>query len=245
MSADRTVADSDVDDDPEAEAPSAKRQILRILGRVLVMSVGLVVAGLALASVFDDLEPSEVVDAVRSLDDAESIAVIGGTGVVVWAEALLTASVVPGLPARRGALAWLGPTAVASVIPGPSDMPVRYRMFTSWGYDTSEAGTAVAANALLNIALKLVLPGDRRHRPRDRRHPPRRCDLHHRHRSRRARRVRRGRCVHARFDDSDRGGRALARSHLAPDDAVAPFGSGRGPVSPTVWWRSVPSRSTC
>lgn len=122
------------------------------------MAVGLVVAGFALATVFDDLDLGQVADAVRGLDDAETIALIGGTGVVVWAEALLTASVVPQLPARRGALAWLGPTAVASVIPGPSDMPVRYRMFTSWGYDASVAGTAVAAGALLNIALKLVLP---------------------------------------------------------------------------------------
>jgi putative heme transporter len=154
----RTVADADTEGDPNPEHPSARRQVLRIAGRALIMAVGLVVAGFALAAAFDDLDPSEVVDAVRGLDDAETIALVGGTGVVVWAEALLTASVVPNLPARRGALAWLGPTAVASVIPGPSDMPVRYRMFTSWGYDASDAGTAVGAGALLNIALKLVLP---------------------------------------------------------------------------------------
>lgn len=135
-----------------------RRRVARIVGRLLIMAVGLVVAGFALATVFDDLDFSQVADAVRSLDDAETIALIGATGVVVWAEALLTASVVPQLPARRGAIAWLGPTAVASVIPGPSDMPVRYRMFTSWGYDAAVAGTAVAAGALLNIALKLVLP---------------------------------------------------------------------------------------
>lgn len=146
-------------DSVDAAIPSSGRpQLLRIAGRVLVMVVGLVVAGFALATVFDDLDVAEVVDAVRSLDDAETIALIGGAGVVVWAEALLTASVVPGLPARRGALAWLAPTAVASVVPGPSDMPVRFRMITSWGYDASVAGTAVAAGALLNIAFKLVLP---------------------------------------------------------------------------------------
>lgn len=142
----------------EDETVSPRRQLLRIAGRVLVMAVGLAVAGFALATAFDDLDFAEVTDAVRGLDDAETIAVLGGMGVVVWAEALLTASVVPHLPARRGALAWLGPTAVASVIPGPSDMPVRFRMFTSWGYDASVAGTAVGAAALLNIALKLVLP---------------------------------------------------------------------------------------
>ena len=140
------------------EVTSPRRRIVRILVRALIMAIGLVVAGVALAFAFDDISLSEVFDAIRGLDDAETIALIAGTVGVIWAEALLTASVVEGLPARRGALAWLGPTAVASVIPGPSDMPLRYRMFGSWGYDAATAGTAVAASALLNIALKLVLP---------------------------------------------------------------------------------------
>lgn len=157
MSVEGVDSDHEVGSEPEPR-PTRARLMLRIAGRLLVTAVGLVVAGFALATVFDDLDVAQVADAVRGLDDAETIALIGATGVVVWAEALLTASVVPRLPARRGALAWLGPTAVASVIPGPSDMPVRYRMFTSWGYDASAAGTAVAGGALLNIALKLVLP---------------------------------------------------------------------------------------
>jgi hypothetical protein len=139
---------------PDAPRPGA----IKIIVRIVVMLVGLTVAGIALSLAFDDLDLGEIVDAIRSLDDAETIALLGGTGVVIWAEALLTASIVPGLPARRGALAWLGPTAVASLIPGPSDMPVRYRMFTSWGYDSSVAGTAVTGNALLNIGTKLLLP---------------------------------------------------------------------------------------
>ncbi len=134
------------------------RQWTRILMRVAVMAVGLGVAAFVLTAAFYDLDLDQVVDAVQALKDAERISLLGGTAFVVWAEALLTASLVPGMPARRGALAWLVPTATASVIPGPSDMPVRYRMFTSWGYDASVAGTAVGAGALLNIALKLVLP---------------------------------------------------------------------------------------
>jgi uncharacterized membrane protein YbhN (UPF0104 family) len=147
---------ADASGDGLIESPG--RRLRRIAVRVLVMAAGLTVAGLVLAFAFDDLDVSEIVDAARGLDDAETIALLGGTGIVIWAEALLTASVVRGLPARRGALAWLGPVATASIVPGPSDMPVRYRMFTSWGYAPSVAGTGVAAGALLNIALKLVLP---------------------------------------------------------------------------------------
>jgi len=154
MAAEPALTDEPPDEIPDAPRPGAVKIVLRIV----VMLVGLTVAGIALSFAFDDLDLGEIVDAARSLDDAETVAVLGGAGVVIWAEALLTASIVPGLPARRGALAWLGPTAVASLIPGPSDMPVRYRMFTSWGYDSSVAGTAVTGNALLNIGTKLLLP---------------------------------------------------------------------------------------
>ncbi len=141
-----------------SETEAGGRRWSRIVLRVAIMALGIGFAGFVLANAFDDLDIDEVTAAVRGLSDAERIGLIGGTGFVIWAEALLTASVVPGMPARRGALAWLLPTATASVIPGPSDMPVRYRMFTSWGYDGSVAGTAVAASALLNMALKLILP---------------------------------------------------------------------------------------
>jgi uncharacterized membrane protein YbhN (UPF0104 family) len=137
---------------------SRRRMALRIAQRGLIMAIGIGIAIALLAWAFDDLDPSEVIDAVRSLDDAEIIALVCGAVVLVWAEALLTASVVEGLPARRGALAWLGPNSVASLVPGPSDMPVRYKMFVSWGYDSSTAGTAVAASGILNIGMKLVFP---------------------------------------------------------------------------------------
>jgi uncharacterized membrane protein YbhN (UPF0104 family) len=68
------------------------------------------------------------------------------------------ASFVRGMPARRGTLAWLGPTAVGSVVPGPSDVPFIYRMFMSWGQPPASAATAVASASLLNIASKLILP---------------------------------------------------------------------------------------
>jgi putative heme transporter len=157
------------DDDPVTDAvdtvapddapqPSRRRLVARVVQRGLVMAVGIAIATALLAWAFDDLDLAEVMDTVRSLDDAEIIALLSGTIIMVWAESLLTASVVEGLPARRGALAWLGPNAVASLVPGPSDMPVRFRMFTSWGYDASAAGTGVAASGILNIGFKIILP---------------------------------------------------------------------------------------
>jgi hypothetical protein len=132
--------------------------VLQVAKRGLVMAIGLGIAVALLVWAFDDLDLAEVVDTVRSLDDAEIIALLSGTVVMVWAESLLTASVIEGLPARRGALSWLGPNAVASLVPGPSDMPVRFRMFMSWGYDATAAGTGVAASGILNIGFKIILP---------------------------------------------------------------------------------------
>lgn len=142
--------------DPMATPP--RRSLKKIVVRVVLMVVAIAIAAVALYIAFEDLELQSILDAVRSLDDAEVLALIGTTTIMVFAEALLTSSVVPKMPARRGALAWLGPNAVGSVVPGPSDMPVRYRMFVSWGYSASTAGTAVAAGGILNIINKLVLP---------------------------------------------------------------------------------------
>lgn len=149
------VASADAGDDG---ASSRRRLVLSIVKRGLVMAVGIGVAIALLVWAFDDLDIDEVVTAARSLDDAQIVALIFGVIVMVWSESLLTASVVPELPARRGALAWLGPNSVASIVPGPSDMPVRYKMFVSWGYDSTASGTAVAASGVLNIGMKLVFP---------------------------------------------------------------------------------------
>jgi uncharacterized membrane protein YbhN (UPF0104 family) len=147
-------ADRPADDDVGTD----RRSVRKIVVRVLVMVVGLGVAGFVLASVFDDLDPAEIGDAIRALDDAEIVSLIFGTVFVVFAESLLTATFVSGLPARRGALAWLGPMAIASIVPGPSDMPVRYRMLQSWGTSPTLAATAVGAASVFNIFGKLILP---------------------------------------------------------------------------------------
>jgi uncharacterized membrane protein YbhN (UPF0104 family) len=149
------TGDLDIDD----VAPRTRKQSLgKIALRVLVMAIGIGVAGVLLAATFDDLDLDEILDALGSLDDAERLSLIGGTVILCWAEGLLMASFVRGMPARRGTLAWLGPTAVGSVVPGPSDVPFIFRMFRSWGQSPASAATAVAAASMFNIASKLVLP---------------------------------------------------------------------------------------
>jgi uncharacterized membrane protein YbhN (UPF0104 family) len=146
----------DVDDG--AVTPTKKQSLRKIVIRVLVMAIGIGVAGVLLVATFDDLDLDAIIDALGSLDDAERLSLIGGTVILCWAEGLLMASFVRGMPARRGTLAWLGPTAVGSVVPGPSDVPFIFRMFRSWGQSSASAATAVAAASMFNIASKLILP---------------------------------------------------------------------------------------
>jgi uncharacterized membrane protein YbhN (UPF0104 family) len=153
---DDAVAMLDVDE-PLAP-PTRKQSIRKILFRALIMAIGIGVAGVLLVATFDDLDFQQILDAVKSLDDAEKLSLFFGTAMVIWSEGLLMASFVHGMPARRGTLAGLGPAAVGSVVPGPSDVPFIFRMFTSWGQTTAAAATAVAAASLFNIGSKLVLP---------------------------------------------------------------------------------------
>ncbi len=127
---------------------------LRIAFAVVAVGIG----GLVLFNIFDDLDVTEIRRAIAQLSDAEWLAL--GFGWLIWigTQGLQTASLVHHLPARRGVLAYLGPSAVSSLIPGPSDLPVRYAMYQSWGVGQNEAATAVAASGIFSIGSQLMLP---------------------------------------------------------------------------------------
>lgn len=158
--AESTVPEAGSAEPDFAGAPptSRLRTAVRIGIRIVVIGVVLVVAGVVLAGIFDDLDPAQIRDAFNSLSDAEMISLFMGWLIWIGAQGLQTASLVDGLPARRGVLAFVGPSAVSSVVPGPSDLPVRYSMYQSWGTSPDEAGTAVAASGVFSVGSQLVLP---------------------------------------------------------------------------------------
>lgn len=141
-----------------ADAERPGRGVWRILSRVALVVGALAVSTWILLATFDDLDLDSIVDAARSLQDAEVIALLSMWLLWIAAQGLLTASLLPGMPVRHGVVAYLGPAGVTSIVPGPSDLPFRYRMFTSWGHSTAEATLAVAAGGIFSIGIKLVLP---------------------------------------------------------------------------------------
>ncbi len=147
----------ELDVEPDVE-PEGRPSTLKVALRVALVVGLLAVSALVLVKVFDDLDPGQIGTALRSLDDAEVLALVSMWILWIACQGLQTAALIPDLPVRRGVVAFLGPAAVVSVVPGPSDLPVRYRMLTSWGRTASEATLAVAAGGVFSIGIKLVLP---------------------------------------------------------------------------------------
>jgi uncharacterized membrane protein YbhN (UPF0104 family) len=142
----------------EAAPLSRGTMIRRVVLRIVILVAVLALSGWVLFNVFDDLDWAEVRASIAELSDAELLSLTFGWLVWVVAQGALTASLVDRLAVRRGVLASLGPTAVSSVIPGPSDLPFRYRMYQSWGVSSSEAATAVVGSGVFSIGSNLILP---------------------------------------------------------------------------------------
>jgi putative heme transporter len=146
----------------EIEKLTGQRSTIKKLRSAIVRGVfvigALVASGFILVNTFEDLDYEAILDSVRSLEDADFIALIAMWVIWVTCQGLLTGALVKGLPVRRGVIAYLGPAGVTSVLPGPSDLPFRHKMFTTWGYSPSEATLAVAAGGVFSIGIKLVLP---------------------------------------------------------------------------------------
>jgi hypothetical protein len=143
----------------EAELPTGgKTKVRSIVFRAILIVGALAISGFILVSTFEDLDFQAIVDSITSLEDADFIALIAMWVIWIAAQGLLTASLVPGLPVRRGVVAYLGPAGVTAIIPGPSDLPFRLRMFMTWGYSPTDATLAVAAGSVFSIGIKLVLP---------------------------------------------------------------------------------------
>lgn len=134
------------------------RTVLKIALRIGIAVVAVAISIFVLFGIFDDLDFDEIRAAINQLSDAEWIALFFGWLIWIGAQGLQTASLVTAMPARRGVLAFLGPSAVSSVIPGPSDLPVRYSMYQSWGIAPGDAATAVAASGIFSVGSQLALP---------------------------------------------------------------------------------------
>lgn len=145
--------------DAEPQRPERRStRVRKIVLRAVFSIVTLAFSGLLVSRIFDEFSLSDVLEAIGALTGVERLSLVSAWVIFMACQGLMTSALLPGLPVRRGVLAYLGPAAVSSAIPGPSDLPVRYSMFTSWGLEPRAAQLAVGANGIFSIGTKLVLP---------------------------------------------------------------------------------------
>lgn len=149
-------------DEPTDDAPQQpvrrRTRVRKIVLRAVVSLTTLVFSGLLISRIFDEFSLSDVLEAIGALTGVERLSLVSAWVIFMSCQGLMTSALLPGLPVRRGVIAYLGPAAVSSAVPGPSDLPVRYAMFTSWGLDPRAAQLAVGSNGIFSIGTKLVLP---------------------------------------------------------------------------------------
>jgi hypothetical protein len=147
-----------VDGAEESESPRWFRTLtFRIALRIGVIVFILVLLWRLLDAVLDDFDPDEVWAAIEGYGDAEIISMLALFAVWIAANGWLVAAVAK-VDLSKGVLAWLGPSSVAAVVPGPSDLAVRYEMYSTWGMGSRAAGLAVATSGVFTVGTKLVLP---------------------------------------------------------------------------------------
>ena len=139
------------------DEPTAEEQPLwrRILGPAVMILFLVFVFGWFLPRLIDY---EAVIDALLSLTTSEFFVLLALGTVRLVAEAWIYVALIPGLPLGRSMQAFLASTTVATFMPYPADLVVRFGMYLAWGIDATAAGVGIMTASFWTIGIKLVLP---------------------------------------------------------------------------------------
>jgi len=99
-----------------------------------------------------------VVDTLLDLAASEFLILVVLGTVRLMAEAWIYVALIPGLPLGRSLQAFFASTTVATFMPYPADLVVRFGMYRVWGIDATAAGVGIMTASFWTIGIKLVLP---------------------------------------------------------------------------------------
>lgn len=135
------------------EKPSTGRTLLAI---GIAIAVVVLVFGWLLPSLGVNYE--EVLEAIQTLTGGQMafLLILGLVRIVIEGAALLP--VVPGISLWQATVAWSSSTAVANVIPGPWDIPIRYSQYVGWGVSSHNALLSFPLGGIFTLIVKLSLP---------------------------------------------------------------------------------------
>src|SRR5262245_34013973 len=118
------------------------------------LGTGVVVFGV----VFPRMVDFDEVAAAFSNTESTDLCLIGFLLAARWAAmGGVYASVAPGVSLRRSLSLYFCGSAVATVIPGPVDLAVRYRYYRRWQQPAAEAKTSIAAAGVFTVVTRLCL----------------------------------------------------------------------------------------
>ena len=147
------MTSSETPGDASVEEPSGRSWVRT----VILVGLGALLIYL-LWGVFAAIDWKTVIDGIRNLSATAWIALIVVSILRIGAEAWVLASVLPGLGMWHATLAFLAPSAAASVIPGPADLAARFGMYSSWGFSANETGISIMASWVFTTGAKVALP---------------------------------------------------------------------------------------
>lgn len=140
--------------EPETPDNEKKRSWVGVIVRVVLFGVLIYL----LWGFFAVIDWSAVVDGVRNLSGRAWLGLILFSFLRIVAEAWVLMAVLPGLGAGHAVLAFLAPSAAASVIPGPADLVARFAMYNSWGFSNEDTSISVFSSWIFTTGAKISLP---------------------------------------------------------------------------------------
>lgn len=143
---------------PAEEAPVTPRPRKRTWRQRLVVLGVLALAVLLLLRVVGDVNWNAVGAALSHLSWWHPLPLLGVLLVRVVCSALSLKFYVPGITVWRASISDLGGTAVATVVPPPSDLALRVAMFHSWGVSVSKGAAGAVMKALTFYIVRFATP---------------------------------------------------------------------------------------
>jgi len=141
---------------PAQPARAVETNRRRVLGRALLLVVLVVVVFAVILPRVVDMD--SVVAALGTLTGTQLALLVGATAVAYLANAASSTVLVPGLTWPRAVGADLAARAVASTIPGPTDVATRFVLYRQWEIPAETATAGIVFIAFFETLSVLPLP---------------------------------------------------------------------------------------
>ena len=145
---------ADTDERAQTEAPPSRPSSRKTW---IAVGIAVVVGVIVFGVIFPQLVDWNLVFEVLGEVSGAELAVLVTLGLLRYVPAGgIYALVLPGLGLRRGISSWIGTTALSSSTPG-FDIPLRFGMYSTWGYRPEQTASAMFLSGIVEMSTKYTL----------------------------------------------------------------------------------------